>query len=386
MAKILIVDDEVQVEKLILRRFRRKIRSEEYHFEFALNGIEALEKLDQHDDIDIVLTDINMPKMDGLTFVSKLNEQYQGLKAVIVSAYGDMKNIRAAMNLGAYDFVTKPIDFQDLEATITKALKEIELFRIAEMAKMQLNLLQKELAVASKIQQSILPQQFDVFPAEIPFDIYGEMIPAKEIGGDFYDFFWIDSERMGIVIGDVSGKGMPAALFMAISRTLIRAFGIEGVSPHECLQRVNTLLNKDNTSSMFVTVFYGVLNVISGELEYCSGGHSPSIVISHDGQVHSLDQHQNIALGIVEDFEFRSNQSKLEEGMELLLYTDGIPEAFDEDFTCFSQHKMEDYLGSRTWESPKELTKALIQEVQAFAGGAPQSDDITLMAIRRKAL
>ena len=165
-----------------------------------------------------------MPEMDGLTLLLKLKElKKPSLKTVIVSAYGDMENIRTAMNRGAFDFLTKPINFEDLEITINKTLEEIGLQRRAMREHDQLISIRQDLSVARDIQQGILPKVFPPFPGRTDFDIYASMIAAKEVGGDFYDFFMIDNDRLGFVIGDVSGKGIPAAIFMAVSRTLIRA-------------------------------------------------------------------------------------------------------------------------------------------------------------------
>lgn len=384
-AKILVVDDEPDVERLILQRFRKKIRTKEYNFVFAQNGIEALEKLTQIEDIDVVLSDINMPEMDGLTFISKIHESNMNVKAVMVSAYGDMQNIRTAMNMGAYDFVTKPINFQDLELTIQKARREIEMLRLAELARKKLVLIQQELSVANEIQQSILPRNYSIFPTEVPFEIYAEMIPAKEVGGDFYDFFFIDEDHLGVVIGDVSGKGMPAALFMAVTRTLLKATGLKTKSPHTCFDQVNLLLSQDNAAHMFVTVFYAVLNIRTGVMEYASGGHNPPWIINPDGTTYELSDSQNIALGIVEEFEFSSKTIELSPGASLVLFTDGITEAIDKHQNFFSDERFEDYLKNKQGISPKEIVAGAIQEINTFSSGMPQADDITLLSVRRHA-
>lgn len=381
-AKILVIDDEPQLERLILQRFRRKIKNKEYEFIFAQDGVEALEKLEQERDIDIVLSDINMPKMDGLTFIARLNEFSSLLKAIMVSAYGDMENIRTAMNRGAYDFVTKPIDFEDLEVTINKALKEVEILKLAALALEELSHIQQELNVASEIQQSILPKNFAVFPEDSNFEICAKMIPAKEIGGDFYDFFLIDDRRLGFVIGDVSGKGMPAALFMAISRTLIKATALKGESTSDCMKQVNYLLSQDNPKSMFVTLIYGILNFQTGELEYSNGGHNLPCLIHANGQVKFLEKSGNMALGIVEDFAYRCQKITLEPGTSLALYTDGITEAMDKNHNEFSDERLQAYLQTSAHSSSKEIIKGMIEEVKKFTDGAPQSDDMTTMVIK----
>src|SRR5271169_3455840 len=195
--KILVVDDEPDLELLVRQKFRKQIRDKEFEFFFAHDGSEALEKIRQEPEIDVVLSDINMPVMDGLTLLTRLNESNRTLKAVIVSAYGDMQNIRTAMNRGAYDFLTKPIDFQDFEVTINKTIKELEALNQGIKARDQLAAIRHELTVAAQIQESILPGKGVPFAGRKEFEIYGEMIPARHVGGDFYDYFLIDQNRLG---------------------------------------------------------------------------------------------------------------------------------------------------------------------------------------------
>lgn len=203
MAKILVVDDEADLEVLIKQKFRQQIRAQKYEFLFAVNGRHALEQLEQNTDVDLVLSDINMPEMDGLTLLYRLKElQNNALKTVIVSAYGDMENIRTAMNRGAFDFITKPINFEDLEITISKTLDEISLIRKSMDEHNQLISIQEDLNIAREIQQAILPKIFPPFPGIRHFDIYASMEAAKSVGGDFYDFFMIDENRLGFVICD----------------------------------------------------------------------------------------------------------------------------------------------------------------------------------------
>jgi sigma-B regulation protein RsbU (phosphoserine phosphatase) len=382
VTKIMVVDDEPQIERLILQRFRRKIKEREYEFSFALDGVDALEKLKHDCNVDVILCDINMPRMDGLTLISKLNELESLFKTVMVSAYGDLKNIRTAMNLGAYDFVTKPIDFEDLEITIQKTIREIENLKLAAQAQEELNSLHRELDAAYDIQQSILTKNFSIFNKESNFEIYAEMIPAKEIGGDFYDFFMIDDTHLGLVIGDVSGKGMPAALFMAISRTLLKAIALKGLSADESLNQVNYLLSQDNPKNMFVTLFYGVLNISTGELEYSNGGHNAPCLLSEDGELEYLDENRTSALGVIENLKYKSSTTHIGPGRSLILYTDGITEAVDKNFNEFSSDRMQQHLGNITSLSSKEIIKGMIKEVNDFAACVPQSDDITMMVIK----
>ena len=208
--KILVVDDEPDLALLIRQKFRKRIRAKEFDFVFAGDGVEALECLGTDDAIDIVFTDINMPRMDGLTLLDRIGRLDRLLKVVIVSAYGDMANIRTAMNRGAFDFITKPIDFADLEATLDKTIREVEALKNAHVLRARLTTIERELDIASRIQLSTLPSVFPAFPDRDDFDLYARMLPAREVGGDFYDFFLIDADRLGFVLGDVSAMNIAA--------------------------------------------------------------------------------------------------------------------------------------------------------------------------------
>jgi sigma-B regulation protein RsbU (phosphoserine phosphatase) len=379
--KILVVDDEIDLEPLVRQKFRRQIREGVYNFVFALNGLEALSKIIEYPEIGIVLSDINMPEMDGLTLLTKLKElQNPGLKTVIVSAYGDMDNIRTAMNRGAFDFVTKPVNFDDLEITINKTMNEINMIRHSMAEHDQLVSIQQDLNTAREIQQSILPKVFPAFPGITSFDVYGSMVAAKEVGGDFFDFFLIDSNHLGFVIGDVSGKGVPAAIFMAISRTLIRAVGIKGVSASECLGLVNSLLCKDNISSMFVTVFYGILNISTGEIEYVNAGHNPPYIVSPSG-TKPVEMTGGMVLGVFDDMTFKSKTFRLNPGERLFLYTDGVTEANNADLALYGEERLENFLKSRSDIPIQELVKEAFTEVNTFASGVPQFDDVTILTV-----
>lgn len=379
--KILVVDDETDMEPMIRQKFRRHINEKTFDFEFAFNGIEALEKILEFPEIGIVLSDINMPGMDGLTLLTKLKElKNPGLKTVIVSAYGDMDNIRTAMNRGAFDFITKPVNFDDLEITINKTLGEILSVRRWLTDHDQLVSIQYDLNISREIQHAILPKKIPPFPNEPNFDIYASMVAANEVGGDFYDFFLIDKHRLGFVIGDVSGKGISAAIFMAVSRTLIRATGLKGDSVSECMQYVNNLLCTESVSSMFVTVFYGILNTQTGEVEYVNAGHNPPYILSSGG-ISQVEITNGLALGVLEDFSFESKKIQLKRGDQLLLYTDGVVEAFNLEEIAYGEERFENFLNHSLNLPVETIIKKSFTDVADFADGAPQSDDITLLGI-----
>ena len=385
--KILSVDDEMDLELLLTQYFRRKIRKGEYEFFFAHNGLEALTVLLREKDINIILSDINMPEMDGLTLLTKINEmQNPAMKCIMVSAYGDMGNIRSAMNNGAFDFATKPIDLDDLSVTIEKAIEQIDYIKKAQEEHSQLESLKTDLAVAHEIQQAILPRVFPPFPEnEHEMDLAALMTPAKDVGGDFYDFFRIDEDHIGVVMADVSGKGVPAAIFMAVSRTLIRTVGLQGYTPGTSLVKSNDLLSAESVDSMFVTVFYGIYNIKTGQLDYCNGGHNSPYILRADGRVEQLPVSRNCILGVFKDQEYIDEQAQLNVGDSLIMYTDGVNEAFNEQLEEYGEQRMEAVLSTVPDKSCREIIDALLADTKSFIGQASQSDDITIMALKRKA-
>ncbi|MCE2461016.1 MAG: SpoIIE family protein phosphatase [Pseudomonadales bacterium] len=377
-AKILVVDDEEDLELLMRQRFRRQIRRGDYELHFAHNGREALDVLAENPDIRLVLSDINMPVMDGLTLLSQLQEIEANVSAVVVSAYGDMANIRTAMNRGAFDFVTKPIDFNDLQVTVEKTLGHIQVLEDALASRDRLVALKQELVVASQVQTSVLPA---ALPVTEHFDVHAEMTPAREIGGDFYDFFSLDEYRMGLVIADVSDKGIPAALFTMVSRALLKAAARHHESPAECLYEVNQLVSRDNDACMFVTLFYAVLDLRDGHLRYSNGGHNPPRLICQ-GEVQEVPSSNDIALGIFMEHEFHDNELVLCVGDALFLYTDGITEACNAREEEFGEQRLDELLAGAADAQMPDLIATVVDAVEEFAGGVAQFDDMTCLALR----
>ena len=384
--KILSVDDENDLELLLTQYFRRKIRNGEYEFFFAHNGLEALQVLLKHPDISIILSDINMPEMDGLTLLAKINEmRIPSLKCIMVSAYGDMDNIRQAMNAGAFDFATKPIDLDDLQRTIDKAVEQIEYIRSAQKEHAQLVDIQSDLSVAQEIQHAILPRSFDLkVPDADKVNIHASMVAAKDVGGDFYDFFPIDDHRMGFTIADVSGKGVPAAIFMAVSRTLIKATGLQDKPTNQCMSTVNDILCDESVGSMFVTVFYGIYDIQTGLITFTNAGHNPPYILKADGQVKVLMSPCNLVLGAISDMTFSSDTVQLEPGDAIYLFTDGVTEAENGNHDQFGETRLEEALAECKGKDSQHIVETINEKVKAFIDGAPQSDDITQLVIRRK--
>ncbi|MFA4923990.1 MAG: SpoIIE family protein phosphatase [Ignavibacteriaceae bacterium] len=380
--KILVVDDEPDLKPLLEQHFRKQIRDQEFSFLFAENGIVALDKIAAEKDVDLILTDINMPEMDGLTFLSKLQDINGNLISVVISAYGDMDNIRHAMNIGAYDFLMKPIEFKDLDITVSKAITENQKIKEALKVSSQFIAIQQELEIAKQIQQSMLPQALNSSEVKKRFDIFSEMIPAKKVGGDFYDYFFIDENKLAFVIGDVADKGVPAALYMVMSRMIIKSNLISNPDLQTCFLHINNILTRDNPSTMFVTVFCGIINLTTGEVEYVNAGHNPPFIITSSLDIKETETTEGIGLGVNEDFKFVSKKYTLQQDEVIFLFTDGVTEAMNKEGKLFAKEKLVSRLSQCAKLSLAEIGSKVLDEVHIHSRGTIQSDDITILAVK----
>lgn len=244
--------------------------------------------------------------------------------------------------------------------------------------------IQSELNVGKDIQKRMLPHVFPPFPDRTEFDIFAIMEPAKEVAGDFYDFFFIDKNRFCFIISDVSGKGVPSALFMVITKTLLQAEAQRDYALNEVIANVNNSLSENNDTAMFATTFCGVLDLSTGDLQIVNAGHNPPIVGNKADGYHYMETDQNIALGIFNNFEFKINHSKIKPGDKILLYTDGITEAFDPDAKLFSEERLLDIMRTSKSLTCKQLVMDIRKEIKNFTKDAEQSDDITILAVTYK--
>ena len=376
---ILVVDDEPDLEELMRQRMRREVRRGAVTLSFAQNGREALDILRQNSDIEIVLSDINMPVMDGLTMLENIPTINDKLKTVMISAYGDMKNIRQAMNRGAFDFITKPVDFEDLRITINRTSERFRIERELHQNREKLISIQSELATAASMQQSILPRSF---PSNAEYDIFGNMEPAREVGGDFFDVIRLPDNRVGLCIADVSGKGIPAAMFMMSARTWMSGASIGHPLPSKVLWEVNNLLEESNDSMMFVTLLYGVYDPSTNLFSYANGGHNRPLLFKADGSVSEIDAVPGIALGVQAGCNFEDQSISLAKGDLLLMYTDGVNEAERADEELFGMERLEHVFdGNAPPTDPKEVTERVFERVSEFVEGNVASDDITCLAL-----
>lgn len=238
-----------------------------------------------------------------------------------------------------------------------------------------------ELSIAHDIQMSILPKMLPPFPHREEFNLYAVIEPAKEVGGDFYDFFQLDENHLCLVIADVSGKGVPASLFMAVTKTLIKATARMDLSPAEILSRVNDQMARDNDQSMFVTVFCAVLDLRSGELIYTNAGHNPPVLIPRQGDPRYFPKTRQLVIGAMEDFPYHAESMHMTPGDRLLLYTDGVTEAMNLEDELYAEERLLAVCCEFQREPIVAIVKGTVASVKAFAGTAPQSDDITIMTI-----
>jgi sigma-B regulation protein RsbU (phosphoserine phosphatase) len=244
--------------------------------------------------------------------------------------------------------------------------------------------IQSELKLATDIQASLLPRIFPPFPDRDDIDLYALMDPAKEVGGDFYDFFFLDADRICLVIGDVSDKGVPAALYMMVAKTLLKSEALRDANPAEILERTNSILALDNETSMFVTVFCAILDTRTGQLACANAGHLPPLIQKGDGSTACRSFAPGFVLGPMPDIPYSTEQITLSPGDLFLLYTDGVTEAVNPQLEEYGEKRLLTCVIAKPQGTPEEIIHAIRNEVQVFANGASQSDDITLLAVRYK--
>ena len=280
-------------------------------------------------------------------------------------------NVRAKDEIGDLALAFNKMT-QDLK-TYIKSLKETT----AEKERIE-----SELKIAHSIQNSMLPRIFPPFPDRKEINIFASMEPAKEVGGDFFDFFFIDDKKLCFVIADVSGKGVPAALFMVITKTLLKNQALLGMPAEEIMTTVNSLLCADNDECMFVTVFLGILEVDTGRLTYSNAGHNPPLLYRNDGEYDWVVSKKGFVLAGMDNMKYQSNEIKLEKNDTLFLYTDGVTEAMNSDGKLFSDERLKTTLNKLKNINGKELTEGVRAEISDHVKDAAQSDDITMMVLK----
>ena len=238
-----------------------------------------------------------------------------------------------------------------------------------------------ELELASKIQSSMLPSIFPAFPERGDVDIYAVMDPAREVGGDFYDFFFIDPDHLGIVIADVSGKGIPGALFMMISKVILQNCASIGGSPAEIMKRTNKMICANNKEEMFVTIWFGILDVSSGQMKAVNSGHEYPAFRKKDGKFELMKEKHNIATGIMEGVSYSEYEIQMEPGDKIFLYTDGVPEATSKETELYGTDRLIDALNQKGDGTPYDILMEVRHSVNEFVKDAEQFDDLTMMCV-----
>ncbi|MDO5476649.1 MAG: PP2C family protein-serine/threonine phosphatase [Eubacteriales bacterium] len=239
-----------------------------------------------------------------------------------------------------------------------------------------------ELALAARIQEAMLPMTFPPFPNRKEFDIYASMDPAKEVGGDFYDFFFIDDDHLCLVIADVSGKGIPAAMFMTISKIILANTAKLGKSPAETLENANSAICPNNTEEMFVTVWMGILELSTGILTASNAGHEYPIVKQPDGKFEVLKDRHGFVIGGMDGLKYRSYELRITPGSILFLYTDGLPEATDAEKCMFGTDRILTVLNENPGQDPEQILHTMTEAVAGFVKDAEQFDDLTMLCLR----
>ncbi len=355
--------------------------------ETANDGAEAIARLDASS-FDLVLLDVMMPKVDGYQVLTWVKDQVRlrDLPVIMISALNEMNSVVRCIELGAVDYLLKPFNPVLLKARLGATLEKK---RLRDEINAHLARLEEELGAARRLQMAMVPQFFPAPSAAFPIDLYASMEPAREVGGDLYDFFETEDGKLCFLIGDVSGKGMPAALFMARTKSLIRITtelmrlpNGAPARPAEIIGRVNRELCQDNEDMMFVTLFFGMLAPASGSLEYCNAGHNQPYRLK-GATLDEIDGAKGLILGVSADAPYTTGELSLATEETIYLFTDGVTEASDLQDRLFSEQRLEIVLRAASGRASSEIVKAVADAVRNFVGMALPSDDITMLALRR---
>jgi len=381
-ATVLAVDDTPENLDVV-----RGILADDYHIKVAVNGHIAL-KIAQSQNPDLILLDIMMPEIDGYEVCRQLKADpgTRDIPVIFLTAKGETADEAEGFKLGAADYILKPVNPPLLKARVKThlALKQNmdELQAAYAVINKQKERMQDELNVGRDIQMSMVPETFPAFPDRDEFDIHALLLPAREIGGDFYDYFFVERDKLCICVGDVSGKGVPAALFMAVTKTMIKSTATEDHSPASIMTRVNDEISQDNPSCMFITLFLGILDVDTGEFRYTNAGHPYPYLKRPNGSVDTLKQVHGPVVGAMDGVAYSEDSVNLARDDQLLIFTDGITEAMDLSDQLYGEQRVIELFQSVTDTGSDATVSATLNSVESFAGEAEQADDITILALR----
>ncbi len=384
-ARLLVADDNPDNREVLIRRLRRLGYTS---IESAVDGQEALE-MNAAAPFDLILLDVMMPRKNGIQVLETLNaeKRLETTPVIMISAATELDTVVRCLELGAEDYLPKPFNPALLKARLGAVLEK---YRLRAELRRHLARMETELAEAREQQLSMVPTEFPAIGGATPVEVHGAMRPAREVGGDFYDAFEIVPGTLCIAVGDVSGKGMPAALFMARARSLLRATallmaGHRGMAPmpDEVARAMNDELCKNNPFCNFLTLFMGFLDTASGELRYVNAGHVRPYVLPRGGAPYELVSPPDVPLGFEPEAVFRTGVLTLGPGDALVAISDGVHDMEREDGTIFGRPATLDCLAGAVDRGAAALTNHLMDAVFAFGGGAAQADDVTILAVRR---
>lgn len=376
--KILVVDDEPLNINILVELLKG-----DYKMMAAKNGQQALKAARSSNKPDLVLLDIMMPGMDGYEVCRQLksDEKTRDIPVIFISAMNETLDETKGFDVGAIDYITKPISPKTLESRVNTHLaltqQAVELREAHALIQQQQQRMQDELNVARDIQLSMVPR---TFPEDEAIDVYATLKPAREIGGDFYDAFMIDNESLCLCVGDVSGKGAPAALFMAMTKTLIKSYASSDFSTASIMTRVNDELCEGNDENLFVTVFLAILNIHTGELRFTNAGHNYPYLIKKDKSLMILKQKHGPIVAAIEGLVYKEDLIALDKFDTLFLYTDGVTEAMNEDEELYGEKRLENFLSAHDAKDIKTSVDILMRDISTYENGTDQTDDITVLS------
>lgn len=376
MPRTLVIDDDPIFEALCLQP-----GDAGNEFIFARDDETARDLLANAADLDIALVNVDSDNLGGLDLFKQLAGVRVRIPRIALLSRRDLETARKAMNDGAADFLVKPVERADLLSTIERVFKSCEERRQAWRNEAKLSAIQREITIAEEIQRRILPTEFE---NGLGYSLFARLASAKSMSGDFYDIFDLPEGRLGLVVADVSGKGIPAAFFMAVARTLLRATALTGTSPADCLTQANAVLCRHDIPNMFVSAFYGIFDPVTWTLTHASAGHQPPLLLDADGTVHELDPVDGLVLGVSEELPYSEAVLQLKPGEGLVVYTDGLSEAFNLKRQQFGEDRAVGVLaGLGRQTSALDIVDALFAAQESFMDGAERADDTTVLALRR---
>lgn len=380
--KILIVDDEpINIDVL------SGLLKPHYALLVAKSGEKALKAV-QTGKPDLILLDIMMPEMDGYEVCRRLkaDDTTRHIPVIFITAINEVENEAKGLQIGAADYITKPISPSIVMARVNTQLElvkhEQELQAAYSLIKTQKDRMTEELDIGREIQMSMMPVDFPQISNDSPFDLHAILLPARELGGDFYDFFFLDETTICLCVGDVSGKGVSAALYMAVTKTLIRSAVKNSQSTAEIITEVNNTLAADDTNYMFVTLFLAICKTDCGEITYTNAGHNPPYIIQANGGMLRLDKRHGPVGGAIHGVSYRSDTVSLNRGDTLFLFTDGVTESENSEDDLYGEERLVNFLSQHVNESVESLNGTLMSDLQHFMDGTEQADDITMMSFR----